>query len=338
MAGIHALFNRSPASLCRRNQLNKDPRVETSLDFSVAGRLLIRAVSPAAAGYLRERWQLSEATGAGQHLCELEVDGGGHFDPAWERLELGGRCRMPEGTRVDDLLPVLSLLALHTGALPLHASAFVLGDHGIVYAGPAHSGKTGVLLAAAEVGGVVIGDECVWLADDCRRVYGFPVPLEVRLRYIREFPDYEQKLPSVPLWAARLCGLLAHVTSPVEALRRRFEARSKVFIEPGRLFCKQSRASYASCDHLFLSQYVHANVYEVRKAGVVEARAALADLVLSEFESIIGQYPQAPLLAGARQAVLQAVDGALDNKRVHFLCHPYPAEAWRMLAAMRTVL
>ena len=338
MAGILALFNRSPASLCGRNQLSKDFRAETSLDFSVAGRLLIRAVSPAAARYLRERWQLSEATGAGQHLCELEVDDGGHFDPTWDRLELGGRCRIPAGARLDDLLPIMNVLALHAGALPLHASAFVLGDHGIVYAGPAHSGKTGVLLAAAEAGGVVIGDECVWLADDYRRVYGFPVSLEVRLRYIREFPAYLQKLPAGPLWAARLCGLLTRVTRPVEALRRRFEARSKVFIEPGRLFCKQSRASYASCDHLFISQYVDANVYEVRKAGVVEASAALADLVLSEFESLIGQHPQAPLLAGARQAVLQAVDGALDNKRVHFLCHPYPAEAWRMLAAMQTVL
>ena len=80
------------------------------------------------------------------------------------------------------------------------------------------------------------------------------------------------------------------------------------------------------------------DVYEAREVAASEASHRLTDLVLKEFEALIEQYSPAPLLAGVREVVLRSVEDALDNKRVYLLCHPYPADARRMLAAIQSVL
>jgi hypothetical protein len=89
---------------------------------------------------------------------------------------------------VPHLLAVINLIALGKGVLPLHASAFTIGELGVLVTGWAKSGKTESLLAAMGAGGRYVGDEWVYLAPD-GRMFGLPEPIRLWSWHLDQLPE-----------------------------------------------------------------------------------------------------------------------------------------------------
>lgn len=89
---------------------------------------------------------------------------------------VGGPCRIVAEHGVGPiplLVPIVNVTALGRGLLPIHASAFVHRNLGVLATGWAKGGKTETLLAFAARGATYVGDEWIYLTDDGRMV-GLP--------------------------------------------------------------------------------------------------------------------------------------------------------------------
>ena len=80
-----------------------------------------------------------------------------------------------------DLLDTLLLFMLtRNGRTPVHASAFMLGDRAIVFAGRSGSGKSTLALAAAKRGHAILSDDTVFVQlEPSFALWGFPRQIHV---------------------------------------------------------------------------------------------------------------------------------------------------------------
>ena len=80
-----------------------------------------------------------------------------------------------------DLLDTLLLFLLaRRGRVPVHASAFVLGDTAVVLAGPSGSGKSTLALAAAQRGFPLLSDDTIFVQrEPSFAIWGIPRPIHV---------------------------------------------------------------------------------------------------------------------------------------------------------------
>ncbi|HEX6869374.1 MAG TPA: hypothetical protein VF119_11245, partial [Candidatus Limnocylindrales bacterium] len=92
------------------------------------------------------------------------------------------------------LIPIVGITALARGVVPVHASAFVHEDRGVLVTGWAKGGKTEALLAFAERGATYVGDEWVFVSGDGRSMTGLPEPMRV----------WDWQLDQVPSLRARV--------------------------------------------------------------------------------------------------------------------------------------
>ena len=139
------------------------------------------------------------------------------------------------------LSDVVSLIALQQDCAAVHGAAFVLDGTGVLIAGLAHSGKTGILLAFAERGAQYLGDECIFLRGNGQTMYGTARDFEVRSWHLDNLPRLCSLLPPKlrALWQGmryleRLTQEPDHgtrakashlVRKPLPILRRRLRAR-----------------------------------------------------------------------------------------------------------------
>lgn len=97
--------------------------------------------------------------------------------------EIGRQCviRTERGRTALPFLifPILNLIALERGLVPLHGAALTYKGTGIVATGWSKSGKTETLLAFLEQGASYVGDETLFLTSDGRQVIGLPRPINV---------------------------------------------------------------------------------------------------------------------------------------------------------------
>src|SRR5919107_3546463 len=123
-----------------------------------------------------------------------------HKAPVRVRIDvarIGRGCEIvaERGVPAIPLLPaIVNLSALANGALPLHASAFLHRDTGVVATGWSKGGKTESLLAFARHGARYVGDEWVYVAADGERVHGLPEPIRVWGWQARQLPAVRARL------------------------------------------------------------------------------------------------------------------------------------------------
>ena len=104
--------------------------------------------------------------------------------------KIGGPCELvcQSGFRSVPLLTaIINLTLLKKNYLPLHASAFVYKDTGILTTGWSKGGKTEALLAFANHGAQYVGDEWVILSADGQEMCGLPEPIHMwdwQLKYL----------------------------------------------------------------------------------------------------------------------------------------------------------
>ena len=111
-----------------------------------------------------------------------------------------------------DILDTLLLFLLaRRGRTPVHASAFMLGDVAIVFAGHSGSGKSTLALAAVQRGYPVLSDDMIFVQEEPSfAAWGFPRPIHV---FPEDAPagDHERRMRNGKLKAA--------VPLPTPALR-----------------------------------------------------------------------------------------------------------------------
>ncbi|NIR46965.1 hypothetical protein GWO43_00575 [candidate division KSB1 bacterium] len=105
--------------------------------------------------------------------------------------QIGSRCEIlhESGPRSVPLLTdIINYTFLSKGYIPLHASAFVHNETGILVAGWMHGGKTEALLAFANHGAHYVGDEWVMLSPDGESMFGMPESLCIWDWYVKYIP------------------------------------------------------------------------------------------------------------------------------------------------------
>jgi hypothetical protein len=112
---------------------------------------------------------------------------------------IGNQCEIlcETGLRaVPHLITFVNLTLLRKDCIPLHASAFVYKDKGVLVTGWSKGGKTEALLGFVNQGARYTGDEWVILTKDGRRMYGLPEPITMwdwqieQLPSVRPFLDF----------------------------------------------------------------------------------------------------------------------------------------------------
>lgn len=225
----------------------------------------------------------AEAAGAdGPALCRLPLD----------RLADGAEvvCESHAAT-VPLLTPLLNVLALRAGGLPLHAATWAWRGVGVAATGWPRSGKTTSLLAFLAAGATPGAPEWSFVVDD-RRLEGLREPVRVRHTHLRESPALRPAVPSRD--RARLCGLGAAERAAARLPGRlgrtippRLEARRWVDVPPERLAGAPPASATLRLDHLLVVVRSDVDTPRVTPMTTDEAAAALAAAFAHDTEPLV---------------------------------------------------
>jgi hypothetical protein len=110
-----------------------------------------------------------------------------------------GHCLFPIGIEaanseafLEAVNTIVLFLVAHAGRIPLHASAVMLGDTAVTFAGPSGSGKSTLVLAANRAGLPVLSDDTVFVQTVPQfRVWSLMQAIHV---LERDAPDVEAEM------------------------------------------------------------------------------------------------------------------------------------------------
>lgn len=310
-----------------------------------------------------DAWGLEQASPGGQTVCSLVASARGSPEQVLypcpggsltaEGVWLGGTlavdfrtlgpgCALACSPQASprDILPWLNLLLPPAGVIPLHASAFAWQGQVCVLAGPAGSGKTGVLLAAVSKGAEAVGDECVWLGPG-GRLRGIPVDMEVRLAYLRAWPAFRGRVPRPDRRRAQIYGALARVM-PSDALARKAASRARATVHAETLLGPYLKG--VAVNRLVLSVTRDAPGIAVRRITTSEAVERLVHLQMQEYAPQRRCYAHALyLFPGLRNDFMDHLDAgvskalaeALKGVETCVLEHPQPVSPADLVTAMQ---
>ncbi|MGZ6642067.1 MAG: hypothetical protein ACXVFT_09550 [Solirubrobacteraceae bacterium] len=246
------------------------------------------------------------------------------------------------------LIAVLNLTVLARGALPLHASAFVHDDRGVVICGWSKGGKTEAVLAAMARGARFVGDEWVYVAGDGTRVYGLPEPMRLWDWHLDQLPAVRARIARQD--RARLAGL--RVAAGVARGRRTRRAQAliggqrHVDAPPGHLFGADAVALSGSFDRLILVGSWDQPQTVARPIEPAEIAARMAASLAYERAPLLGAYQQFrfafpelrnPVLDSAADRERALLERVLDGKPSHAIDHPYPVDLAELFDAIRSL-
>jgi hypothetical protein len=115
------------------------------------------------------------------------------------------------------LFEIILLTFVKKGYIPLHASAFLHRDNGILVMGWAKGGKTEMLLSFANHGAQYVGDEWVMLSADGQEMFGIPITIAIRDWQIPYIPNL---LPKIDLQSRILFKVIHSLDAMHKALGR----------------------------------------------------------------------------------------------------------------------
>ncbi len=148
-------------------------------DVPVNGTL--RIVGLDQGGYTDDSFLVLRSKHKAQGRVRVPLDEiGGRFEVLCER----GAAAVPQ------LIPILNLTVLARGALPLHASAFVIDGIGVAACGWSKGGKTETLLSFMRQGAQYVGDEWVYVTADGKWLHGIPEPIRLWDWHLSQIPEY----------------------------------------------------------------------------------------------------------------------------------------------------
>lgn len=272
--------------------------------------------------------------------------------------QIGGRCEIvcESGLpAVPLLIPILNLTALARNLAPLHASAFVYRDTGVLVTGWSKGGKTEALLAFMSRGAEYLGDEWIYVGGESCRMYGIPQPIRLWDWHLKQFRQYRKRIGHGDrtrlhaIGAALALGRSVLGDRPVTASSRalhRVQALVKrqahVDIAPERLF-GPCRKLEGRIDRVFLvGSRAHTEIVAEPIDGT-EVVDRMVSSVRYELERFISYYlmfkfafPGAnnPWIETAEQRLSDVLHRGLAGKPAYVVHHPYPMSIDALFDAM----
>jgi hypothetical protein len=277
---------------------------------------------------------------------------------------LGGPCEIlcESGTaEVPLLLPIVHLTAFGAGAVPLHASAGVIGGTGFVMTGWSGGGKTGMLLALMTGGGQLVSDDWTYLTPDGRQILGLPQRMEIRQAYLAQLPVLRKRIgfrQRARIAVARCAAAVAHLansvlkgrTQPSQAIQRLgriLETRQRAKADPAELFGEQACVYRGPSDMIVLTEVHDDKNLVVQQATAGQFIEKLALLTEAEMDELIDAYrkfrfafPGAgnPRLNGFSDRLREQLRVVLSGRSLHIVRHPSPASISQMQEALKSLL
>jgi len=277
--------------------------------------------------------------------------------------EIGGRCEIvcESGLRsVPLLIAILNLTLLKKQCVPLHASAFVYHDTGILVTGWSKGGKTEALLAFAHNGAEYIGDEWVILSGDGQNMYGLPEPITLWDWHLQYLPKARRKAPKNKLRLFKGIYLLDKINQIGQRsfLKNSFLAKTlnegmtafkrqlHVNIAPQKLFDYGNRPLQARLDKVIFIMSHESPEIVVQPGDAQEIAERMISSIEYEQTPIREHYlaykfafpgKSNPFIESAPELQYDLLTRALAGKEAYTVLHPYPVALPRLFEAMRPV-
>jgi hypothetical protein len=274
--------------------------------------------------------------------------------------QIGERCEIvcESGLQSVPLLTeILNLTVLKQKCVPLHASAFIHQNTGVLVTGWARCGKTEALLAFLKHGAAYVGDEWITLTEDGRRMYGLPSDLEVWERDVNEIPNMRSQvgLQGRVLFAAihwldrmqaRIPARLGRY-APVRLLRGAMyplRRQLRVRIPPAKMCWGGQRNLDARPDKIFLLITHNDSAIHIERADPLSVSRRMIFCIRCEQLGLTSQYlaftfarpgVRNPFLETAYRLEGRILDRALAGKEAYTVRHPYPVSLDRLFEAMK---
>ena len=281
-----------------------------------------------------------------------------HKVPARTAIDLGGLTAGAGTTIVVErgapsvplLIPILNLLAIGVGALPLHAAAVRHRGVGVLVTGWSKGGKTETLMAFMRHGAEYVGDEWVYLTDD-GRMHGIPEPIRLWGWHLKQLPDVRGR---VPLRQRGRLGALsvARRTMRIAAAGRarpidRFLAgQDHVDVAPHALFGTAARQS-ATLDAICLVSSSGDPRVTLREIEASEVARRMVHSLAFERSGLMSAYMQfryafpdrrSTLIEHANDLEADLLEARFVGRRAVALQHPYPVEIDALFRALAPTL
>lgn len=281
-----------------------------------------------------------------------------HKVPARTAVDLGGLVAGGGTTMYVErgapaiplLVPILNLLAIGVGVLPLHAAAIRYRGSGLLITGWSKGGKTETLLAFMRHGAEYIGDEWVYLTAD-GRMHGIPEPIRLWGWHLDQLPDVLARIPRTQRGRLRALSV-ARRTLRALPLRRarqidRFLAgQQHVDVAPDAMFGPAGRHS-APLDAVCLVSGSEDPGVSLREIDAVEISRRMVHSLAFERSGLMSAYMQSryafpdrrsQLVEHASQLEADLLEARLAGRRALALEHPYPVEIDALFRALAPAL
>lgn len=262
--------------------------------------------------------------------------------------QVGSECRIvcERGVpAIPMLIPVVNMVALSLGIVPVHASAFVYRGTGVLATGWAKGGKTETLLSFMAQGATYVGDEWIYVTAD-GRMYGIPEPIKIWNWHLAELGAYRRRVSRsdrirlgaldrtagasawLGSWGSRLPpGRLASRAAPL------LRSQAYVHLPPHQLFGAARCETSSSLDRLVLVAARDAPGITVEPASadeVTDRMLASNEHERLDFRAAYLKYRYAfpdrrsPLIEDASTIERDALRIAFRGRPTWVVEHPYP--------------
>lgn len=246
------------------------------------------------------------------------------------------------------IVPIVNVVALANGILPLHASAAVLAGQGVAFAGWSKGGKTEALLAAMEAGGDPVADEWLFVDPATRSMTTMLQPIRLEDVHLAQLPRHRAEIgrgKRAVIAAASALGRQFDAFAGTRAARRRpvrwmhrlgpfVEARRHVDLPASRFLRAPVGTRVRRLDRVILigsSTQPRTTARDVDRSTVV-ARMAMAHQhhrsnLLDAYQMFLFAFPERHSSVMDRLEHLETamLEAALPLQASDFIEHPYPA-------------
>lgn len=261
---------------------------------------------------------------------------------------------------VPHLVALVNLAALRHDVVAAHASAFVHDGRGVLVTGWSKGGKTETLLAFAEAGARVVGDEWIHIRPD-GRMAGLPEPIRLWDWQLRQLPEIASRVTrgdrarlAATRAAAGALGLgargplgrtkVGRTATRIEAVARR---QLDVQVPPERLFGRDRLVPEATLDAILFVAAHDDPAFTTRPVPAAEVAARLAASLQFERRDLLAVYQQFRFafpdrrnarLEGAEATERRLLAAAFADRPAVEIDHPHPFEIARLHEAARPFL
>lgn len=257
------------------------------------------------------------------------------------------------------LRPILNLVALSKGLIPVHGAAFIHGGVGTLVTGWSRSGKTGALLTYMARGARYVAADWVYL-DSNGGMHGSVEPVRVRQSHLDELPEYRDCLPASHRLRVRAIQIAADAYGSIpDGIQRRMPGgtrmgdriagglgkRASADLPADRLFPGALAAGPSRLDRLLLTIAHEEGQIRVAPDRAEQMASRLASIVREASSELASQYlmfryafpeRRSDLIETADTLICDALAVMLSGRDLRTIHHPYPVSPERFFDALES--